>query len=293
MGELCGTLLAPRAAHHAKRRDKHHEMKFLICPSLQSVCARIGYMHTGDAVIQGRLEAYSCKKADKREKQLTTKLDRQYSDGRQASSLERAASGQSSSLERAYSGFTPVLSSSAPGASPDDLILGESPGEMSGSLGVIPDYSMRKLFINLLLTLTSMYPDYDFSSVKPEEFAEETNFGLVQHSINAALAKAMSLDPSLGPDLWAAIEENIQPKECQIYSYNPDVEASPFGEHSIWSFNYFMFNKSLKRVLFFTASCARPGSTDMGDTDDQMDYDEEGMDEDDDEGQMDFRMEDM
>ena len=68
------------------------------------------------------------KKADKREKQLTTKLDRQYSDGRQASSLERAASGQSSSLERAYSGFTPVLSSSAPGASPDDLILGESPG---------------------------------------------------------------------------------------------------------------------------------------------------------------------
>lgn len=186
---------------------------------------------------------------------------------------------------------------------------------------------MRKLFINLLLTLTSMYPDYDFrlvpvqchicffcqcppsfqkistelwrenivfgSSVKPEEFAEETNFGLVQHSINAALAKAMSLDPSLGPDLWAAIEENIQPKECQIYSYNPDVEASPFGEHSIWSFNYFMFNKSLKRVLFFTASCARPGSTDMGDTDDQMDYDEEGMDEDDDEGQMDFRMEDM
>lgn len=28
--------------------------------------------------------------------------------------------------------------------------------------GVIPDYSMRKLFINLLLALTSMYPDYDF-----------------------------------------------------------------------------------------------------------------------------------
>jgi len=132
-------------------------MKFLICPSLQSVCARIGYLHTGDAVIQGRLEAYSCecatnspciwarmalpppqkvtlrmwllgKKADKREKQLSTKLDRQYSDGHQATSLERAQSGQSSSLERAYSGFTPILGSSAPGASPDDLILGESPG---------------------------------------------------------------------------------------------------------------------------------------------------------------------
>ena len=131
------------------------------------------------------------------------------------------------------------------------------------------------------------------SSVKPEEFAEESNFALVQHSINAALAKAISLDPSLGPDLWAAIEENIQPKDCQIFSYNPDVEASPFGEHSIWSFNYFMFNKTLKRVLFFTASCARPGSGDMQDNDDQIDYDEEAMEEDDAEGQMDFRMEDM
>merc|ERR1711939_574496 len=291
MGELCGTLLAPRAAHHAKRRDKHHEMKFLICPSLQSVCARIGYMHTGDAVIQGRLEAYSCKKADKREKQLTTKLDRQYSDGRQASSLERAASGQSSSLERAYSGFTPVLSSSAPGASPDDLILGESPGEMSGSLGVIPDYSMRKLFINLLLTLTNMYPDYDFSCVRPEEFVEETNFDLVMHSINSALAKAMSLDATIGPTLWAAIEDAIQPSQCSIYSYIPDVESSPFGENSLWSFNYFFFNKSLKRVLFFTCSCARPGMRMDATSGDETGSGYEDLEFR--ETQMDFDMEDM
>ena len=48
-----------------RRHIYHHciltkRMKFLICPSLQSVCARIGYLHTGDSVIQGRLEAYSC-----------------------------------------------------------------------------------------------------------------------------------------------------------------------------------------------------------------------------------------
>lgn len=159
--------------------------------------------------------------------------------------------------------------------------------------GVIPDYSMRKLFINLLLALNSMYPDYDFSAVRPEEFIEETNYDLVVHSINAALARAMSLDPDLGPALWAAIEEVIKPKECSIYSYIPDVESNPFGECSLWSFNYFMFNKSLKRVLFFTCSCTRPGMSEWA-SDEDMGYDD-GMDDHDPESQsqMDFCMEDM
>jgi len=267
-------------------------MKFLVYPSLQSMSARLGCIHTGDSVIQGRLEAYSCKRASS-DKKLSEKLERQYSD-QPAGSLERCQSGQSGSMERQYSGFTPILSPSGGPCQPDELILGgESPGAedvSSGSLGVIPDYSMRKLFINLLLALTSMYPDYDFSTVRPEEFVEETNFSLVVHSINAALAKAISLEPSLGPALWAAIEEVIQPKECSIYSYIPDVESNPFGEQSLWSFNYFMFNKSLKRVLFFTCSCDRPGShSDMEQSDDEMGYD----DEDSNAAQMDFSMEDM
>ncbi|KAK2119443.1 RNA polymerase III-inhibiting protein maf1 [Saguinus oedipus] len=54
--------------------------------------------------------------------------------------------------------------------------------------------------------------------------------------------------------------EEICLAECDIYSYNPDLDSDPFREDgSLWSFNYF-YNKRLKRIVFF--SC-RPisGST--------------------------------
>lgn len=275
-------------------------MKFLVSPALQNASAALQNLHTGDSIIQGRLEAYSCKRAAA-DKKLSEELERKLSNDQPSGTIERALSGQqSSSVERQYSGFTPVLSSSVgPNVGPEELILGESPGggtedTMSGSLGVIPDYTMRKLFINLLLTLNSIYPDYDFSSVRPEEFVEESNFDLIVHSINAALSKAMAQNPAMNPALWAAIEEVIQPRNCQIYSYIPDVESSPFGEGSLWSFNYFMFNKSLKRVLFFTCSCVRPGDehVDMDEDDEEMGYDEH-IDDFARDRQMDFSMDDM
>ncbi|NXL98830.1 MAF1 polymerase, partial [Tyrannus savana] len=42
--------------------------------------------------------------------------------------------------------------------------------------------------------------------------------------------------------------------ECPIPPpYNPDLDSDPFGEDgSLWSFNYFFYNKRLKRIVFFT-----------------------------------------
>ena len=35
-------------------------------------------------------------------------------------------------------------------------------------------------------------------------------------------------------------------------SYTPDLESDPFGgDGSLWSFNYFFYNKKLKRIVFF------------------------------------------
>lgn len=37
------------------------------------------------------------------------------------------------------------------------------------------------------------------------------------------------------------------------YSYNPDLDSDPYGEEgSLWSFNFFFYNKKLKRILFFS-----------------------------------------
>lgn len=43
-----------------------------------------------------------------------------------------------------------------------------------------------------------------------------------------------------------------------VGSYNPDLDSDPFGEEgSLWSFNYFFYNKKLKRIVFFTCRSVR------------------------------------
>lgn len=59
-------------------------------------------------------------------------------------------------------------------------------------------------------------------------------------------------DTQLQNALWTTIDDEIQLTDCDIYSYNPDLNSDPFGEPgSLWSFNYFFYNKKLKRIVFF------------------------------------------
>lgn len=38
-----------------------------------------------------------------------------------------------------------------------------------------------------------------------------------------------------------------------MYSYQSDLENDPFGEKgNIWSFNYFFYNKKLKRIVYLS-----------------------------------------
>lgn len=260
-------------------------MKYLVVPEVQAADSILSLINTSDAIIQGRLEAYSCKRVGS-DKKLSNKLERQYSD--------QSGPAPCGSAERTYSGFTPILAatSCSPRDNPDDFMLSESPGVLarsasSSSQALIPDTNMRRLFINLLLTLNTTFPDYDFSSVRPEEFVEESNYDLVAHSINASLQKAMLIEPTLSSTLWQAMD-TIKPKECFIFSYVPAAE-SPLSESCIWSFNYFFYNKELKRVLFFTCSCTRAM---MGASPAVSDASMGGY-ESYEESQMDFDMEDM
>ena len=81
--------------------------------------------------------------------------------------------------------------------------------------------------------------------------------------------------------LWARLEEVIQPAECDVYSYKGDAEGDPFTvPGSLWSFNFFLYNRKLKRILFFTASAIskRGGGDDdgMGGSGDEEDDDARG-----------------
>mmetsp|Transcript_52750 Transcript_52750/g.120213 ORF Transcript_52750/g.120213 Transcript_52750/m.120213 type:complete len:136 (+) Transcript_52750:54-461(+) len=73
-------------------------------------------------------------------------------------------------------------------------------------------------------------------------------------SVNKQLAPLCEAhNPGFMDELWQAIDEVARIHECEVYSYTPDMEDDPFSQFgSLWSFNYFFFNRGLKRIMYFT-----------------------------------------
>ena len=72
-------------------------------------------------------------------------------------------------------------------------------------------------------------------------------------SVNRHLAPlSETYNSSFLDDLWLSIDDVVKLRECEVYSYVPDMEDDPFSQGNLWSFNYFFFNRSLKRIIYFT-----------------------------------------
>lgn len=54
--------------------------------------------------------------------------------------------------------------------------------------------------------------------------------------------------------MWSTIDSEIAMSDCDVYSFNADADSDPFNEDgtSVWSFNYFFYNRRLKRILLVT-----------------------------------------
>ncbi|XP_033153498.1 repressor of RNA polymerase III transcription MAF1 homolog isoform X2 [Drosophila mauritiana] len=85
--------------------------------------------------------------------------------------------------------------------------------------------------------------------------SKEPSLQWVMNSIHANLsALAGDQYQAIRQPLWSAVDDEVILSECDIYSYNPDLSCDPFGEPGcLWSFNYFFYNKKLKRIVFFTS----------------------------------------
>ncbi|KAL2085529.1 hypothetical protein ACEWY4_018849 [Coilia grayii] len=95
----------------------------------------------------------------------------------------------------------------------------------------------------------------------------------VVNTVNSSLFSAVGEEfNSLGPELWNSIDQEISLQGCDIYSYNPDLDSDPFGEEgSLWSFNYFFYNKKLN-VLSGYGRCCLDNKLDMElDDEEEMD----------------------
>ncbi|CAI7901856.1 unnamed protein product [Closterium sp. NIES-54] len=142
--------------------------------------------------------------------------------------------------------------------------LAASPMELAASpVGPLSTSQSRKTLVYLILTLNHVYPDYDFSTLRSHHFSKESGPGAVKDPIDQLLREAAKLwEEEMGSDvpfadaLWSSIDDVIQLSECDVYSYQPDVDTDIFTDsNSIWSFNYFFYNRKLKRVLYFTCRC--------------------------------------
>eukprot|EP00003_Mantamonas_plastica_P022895 TRINITY_DN397_c0_g1_i3.p1 TRINITY_DN397_c0_g1~~TRINITY_DN397_c0_g1_i3.p1 ORF type:complete len:238 (-),score=52.09 TRINITY_DN397_c0_g1_i3:72-713(-) len=130
----------------------------------------------------------------------------------------------------------------------------------SSPFGRLDDQSSRKTFINLIMTLNLVFPDYDFSDLPPDAFENMQNIAMLQNETNQAISEVLGRQSDVQIELdevWKCIDENIDLKECDVYQYLPDADTNPLqdDEGLYWSFFYFFYNRKLKRIVFFAASC--------------------------------------
>ena len=134
--------------------------------------------------------------------------------------------------------------------------LGTSPA------GPLTEANSRKTLIYLILTLNHIYPDYDFSSLRAEHFTKEGTLSDVKTDIESLLMESGKVwaarygeenGESFLEVLWKTIDAPIEVFDCDVYSDKAVTEGDPFTDDgNLWSFNYFFYNKKLKRILYFS-----------------------------------------
>ena len=173
-------------------------VKLLEEPRLLEVNMMFAGLQSGTSVIEGRVDLYSCKLAGD-DKRVSKSLEQHY--------IEE--------LQALGAGTSPVGAGTSP-------------------VGPLSDSSSRRTLINLILTLNASFPDYEFSSLRPEDFMKEPALDVVGAKINRDLCWGAqpgtgSAQEALVQKLWSAMEEVICPGECGIYSYQPDTDCDPLS----------------------------------------------------------------
>ncbi|VDD88112.1 unnamed protein product [Enterobius vermicularis] len=116
----------------------------------------------------------------------------------------------------------------------------------------------KRTLFDLSCVLSASYPDYDFSDAKSDAFSliPTDLMSLVDGVFTPTVINYSDLKPAM----WATIDQKIQLQDCKVYSYTAGC-SGPFGEDGVmWSLNYFLWNKNLKRVLYFSCRAINPTS---------------------------------
>ncbi|KAF9925674.1 RNA polymerase III-inhibiting protein maf1 [Linnemannia zychae] len=196
-------------------------MKFLEYPGLDVINSSLNF-ETPECKVFGRVEPYSCKAAGA-DKKLFKQLENKYD---------------------------PTANSNILSPPEDDSIR-----NIISPFGPMDQPASRKTLFYLIGTLNASFPDYEFSDTKPEHFRKEPSVGIVVNSINATLFNHGNERVIKELRIWESIDQLIDLEDTDVYSFNPDTDSDPNEEEgggTLWSFNYFFYNKKQKRIIYFT-----------------------------------------
>ncbi|CZS98438.1 hypothetical protein WAI453_005818 [Rhynchosporium graminicola] len=223
-------------------------MKFLPLSDFDDVTSALNF-NTPDCHVIGGCDLYTTKAAG--------------SDKKLYRNIEQSLESQYESLLRLSASVSP------PGSGPSPLNLSRS-----SPFGPLSQVSSRRTFAYLIATLNASHPDYDFShNLRPADFRKERNLKSVINTIDSTLynlrpssgmmslqvpsqtsyTTASSASPTSqawGPQMWSMVDKEMNLKECTVYCWAPPDEPFDGEEASIWSLNYFFFNKEKKRVAY-------------------------------------------
>lgn len=157
-------------------------------------------------VFLNRIESYSCKMAGS-----DKKLYKTLNEGSGPNELQALSPPQTT-----YVGSTSPTNSNYPGILANARQRTLSTGSQEEA--VLCDTISRKMLFYLISTLNAAFNDYDFSNVKSHEFSREPNLQLVIDAINGNLSAIIG-EPfvALKTGLWAAVDEEINLAECDIF----------------------------------------------------------------------------
>ena len=232
---------------------KHLRAQYLPLRELEDVATALNF-DTADCHVIGGCDLYTTKAAG--------------SDKKLYKNIEHSLESQYESLLRFSASLSPPQASNVAAS----LNLSRS-----SPFGPLSQVSSRRTFAYFIATLNASHPDYDFSHLlRPTDFRRERSLknamntldttlynlrpkptSILQDgpphwssSITPAAPSALAGNQQWSPKMWRAIDKEMSLKECSIYCYSPEEDPYDAEEGTIWSFNYFFFNKSRKRVCY-------------------------------------------
>lgn len=183
-------------------------MKYLENTGLEAMSNFLTGREMGGCVLDGRIEAFSCKRAGD-DKKLSKLLEAKLV---------------------------------------EDLTIQTPQRKRSTSLGDLSEVSTRRLLIDLISTLNASFPgmqqtihlhmnkrvllDHDFSTVSTDSFVQR-DLKFMLHNVNSYLAELTASSGSILEELWQAIDEVITLRDCEIFSYVPDMNEDPFSDGTL------------------------------------------------------------